>query len=182
MQPLRERILGLLEAAKFDRMAYEDFYEEFMTILAEQRLHTRDPDWLASDWQAQEYRSNAVVVLLRLLASAYLRINESEYTPFIYQTFQPPINDSTNQTPMQQFCQRYVECLGQESDQIHIIAISKALGCTVDIAYLDGNASMDLTHLVFGAEDASDWSIPGLPRIFLLYRPGHYDLLYHGGE
>ena len=76
---------------------------------------------------------------------------------------------------MIQFCQRFVECLGVESDQIHIIALTKALSCVVKIAYLDGG-DLPLNLLQFGPEE--EIISPSSVLVHLLYRPGHYDLLY----
>jgi len=68
--------------------------------------------------------------------------------------------------------------MGRESDHIHISVLSKLCGVPVRIEYLDrsiGNSQdsdiqMTVNHHDF-PEDSS-------PKIFLLYRPGHYDILY----
>ena len=156
----RETIEQLLRAAGFDRMAYEDFYDELFLSIDDTARHSGD--WLADEWISQPHRSHSLVVLLRLVASAYLRAHAEDYEPFLLES---------ECTDMTQYCQRHVECLGVESDQIHIIALSKALRVDVEIAYLDGNVGpLDRIQFKPGA--------PSLLGVQMLYRPGHYDLLY----
>lgn len=60
--------------------------------------------------------------------------------------------------------------MSKESDHIHIIALAKALNVPVLVEYMDRGEGGTVNHHIFpeGSE----------PRIFLLYRPGHYDILY----
>lgn len=157
---LREEMTALLEKAGFERMAYEDFAEEFFTTLQE----APSPDWLAEEWQTSPYRSHSLVVLLRLLASAHLRLNAPDYEPFLWEV-------EGAEGGMVQFCQRWVECMGVESDQIHIIAVSRALRCDIEIAYLDSSEGK-LDRIKFPADNSRGITV------HVLYRPGHYDLLY----
>lgn len=160
---LCECVSELLRGAGFDRLAYEDFFEEFRTTLTD----CLDGEWLAAEWERAPHRSHSLVVLMRLVASAFLRQHASDYEPFLWE-----MEAGTSSTvDMALFCQRHVECLGVESDQIHIIALGNALGCDVNVAYLDGGEG-PLNQLSFVA------SQPRSITINLLYRPGHYDLLY----
>lgn len=73
------------------------------------------------------------------------------------------------------FCDREVEPVATDADQIQIIALSKAWRVTIAIAYVDASAGTTASVLKFpeGADDAA------FPRIVdLLYRPGHYDVAY----
>lgn len=64
--------------------------------------------------------------------------------------------------------------MNKESDHIHIIALSKALKIDVQVIYLDGSESPIPT-----AHNFPD----GFPTcIHLLYRPGHYDILYSNSD
>ena len=64
-----------------------------------------------------------------------------------------------------------VEPMYHESDHIHVIAITKQTGIKVRIQYLDRGGDSEAT-----AHDFPDESTD--PDIHLLYRPGHYDILY----
>ena len=93
--------------------------------LSELVKEDRSADSLAEEWQKNEYRSHATVVVLRLLTSSYLRQHASEYAPFIYDV--SGADSKMDDTKLvASFCQRQVECIGIESDQIHIIALCNA--------------------------------------------------------
>lgn len=60
--------------------------------------------------------------------------------------------------------------MGKESDHIHIIALSTALGTGVLVEYMDRGGDNSCNQLIF-PEGAR-------PSVRLLYRPGHYDIVY----
>ena len=78
--------------------------------------------------------------------------------------------------------------MGEESDHVHITALSDALGVPIRVVYLDrsscdtGGVSVnhhDFRPTVVGDKPvASSSSEITSPFITLLYRPGHYDILY----
>ena len=88
--------------------------------------------------------------------------------------------------------------MGEESDHVHITALTSALGVGVRVIYLDGRASSATSHDFGtqreeggegGEEGSSTAASPLLrrggegeganaPPVVLLYRPGHYDILY----
>ena len=60
--------------------------------------------------------------------------------------------------------------MARESDHIHIIALTSALGVGVRVVYLDrGDGGKVIPH---------DFPEGCSPQVVLLYRPGHYDVLY----
>lgn len=59
--------------------------------------------------------------------------------------------------------------MGRESDHIHIIALSQATGICVEVDYMDRGDGNLISHVF--PEDST-------PSIYLLYKPGHYDILY----
>ena len=80
--------------------------------------------------------------------------------------------------------------MGEESDHVHITALSDALGVPIRVVYLD-RSSCDTTGGVSVNHHDFIPTIGGLPSattsggsetikpfISLLYRPGHYDILY----
>lgn len=58
----------------------------------------------------------------------------------------------------------------KESDHIHIIAICNALSVGVRVEYMDRGDGEEVK--------AHDFPEDLKPKVFLLYRPGHYDILY----
>lgn len=79
--------------------------------------------------------------------------------------------------------------MGEESDHVHITALSDALGVPIRVVYLDrsscdkGGVSVNHHDFIPTSEDlstaAGSCSEAGNPSITLLYRPGHYDILYY---
>ena len=57
----------------------------------------------------------------------------------------------------------------KESDHIHIIALTTALEANIRVVYIDHTNESSIIH---------DFPNGCTPAIHLLYRPGHYDLLY----
>ncbi|KAJ1970922.1 hypothetical protein H4R35_005578 [Dimargaris xerosporica] len=163
----------LLEAAGFEPLAYEDFLKtctETLTTLSQQvqeELSSQEAQALLEQLLDSAEVSNAMVVYLRFITSAYLRQHQGEYLPFLEEA-----------TDMATFCARYVEAMGCESDQIHIIALTRALGVGLRVAYLDGSQTHD-TVTIHPFPSADEWA-PGaqFASLHLLYRPGHYDILY----
>jgi len=154
---LAERVRARLFSSPFDAETYADFLDELLPLLdgpAPGALGA--PDDLAAFWAAEEYRSHAAVVALRLVASAEMRARADDFAPFLSED-------------VASFCQAHVECMGVESDQVHVTALADALSCCVRIAYLDA-ADGPLNVVSIGPEDA-------LFAMDLLYRPGHYDYL-----
>lgn len=100
-----------------------------------------------------------MVVYLRLITSGQLQEGADFYQNFI-----------DGNCTMEEFRHQEVEPMYKESDHIHIIAICKALNVGVRVEYMDrGDGEQVKAH------DFPD----GLkPKVSLLYRPGHYDILY----
>lgn len=74
--------------------------------------------------------------------------------------------------------------MGEESDHVHIIALSDALGVPVRVVYLDRSScdtgGVNVNHHDFIPSALSNGGSGSEinPYITLLYRPGHYDILY----
>ena len=69
--------------------------------------------------------------------------------------------------------------MGRESDHIHIATLTTSASVPVRIEYVDrGTSSTAANHseLSVNHHDFPDNSAP--PKICLIYRPGHYDILY----
>ncbi len=80
-----------------------------------------------------------------------------------------------------QFCRSAVEPMGEESDHVHITALSDALGVPVRVVYLDRSGDTDdkpaeVNHHDFIPVGSPQTTVD--PFVVLLYRPGHYDILY----
>ena len=106
--------------------------------------------------------SNYLVLLLRFITSGQIRNNAILYETFI-----------DNQIPVDMFCQIEVEPIDKEADQITIMALLNYLQIAIKIVYLDSSKNKQ-AYTVILPESAKEQQVIGT----LLYRPGHYDILY----
>ena len=63
-----------------------------------------------------------------------------------------------------------------EADQVELVALSSRFGVNLLVAYVDGTPAPLVLHPFFergGPVEAQNVDVA------LLYRPGHYDLLYY---
>lgn len=142
----------------FPQFTLEDFYDTFMEVV--ERIGGGEMT------QGELYelfnitgQSNYIVVYLRLITSGKLQRDADFYLNFI----------DGNRT-MTAFCHQEVEPMFKESDHIHIIALSAALNVGVRVRYMDrGDSTQVIAH---------DFPEGTTPAVHLLYRPGHYDILY----
>lgn len=90
---------------------------------------------------------------------------------------------------MENFCQFHVEPVNREADHLQIVALARALGTPLRIAYLDqsglagvgvdaeeGGAGGQVNFFEFEEDKAKEDGIVSIEGA-LLYRPGHYDIL-----
>ena len=138
---------------------FHDAYQECLAELKDGKVKTSQQllDLIFND----NSRSDYLVVFLRLITSSHLQKNAEFFQAFI--------EDGMS---VKEFCAHEVEPMYKESDHIHVIAITTATGVAVRINYLDRGGSADKINVHDFPEGVDD------PAIHLLYRPGHYDVLY----
>lgn len=156
-----------LKAAGYEPVIYEDFSDSFWSFVGEENLGQTSLN-LQEAWEIDEYTSNMALMLLRLLTSAQIRSNPDDYLAFI--ELGPQDSNS-----IEKWCERSVDAVGVDADQVQLIALAKALGILIVVANLGSGMDSDdlqVNEFDFRADNLED------PRICLLYRPGHYDLLY----
>ncbi|XP_043831397.1 ubiquitin thioesterase OTUB1-like [Dromiciops gliroides] len=140
----------------FTEFAIEDFHNTLMDLIEQVEKHTSVTKLLASfnDQSTSDY----LVVYLRLLTSGYLQRESKFFKHFI----------EGGQT-VEEFCHQEVEPMCKESDHIHIMALAQALSVPILVEYMDRGEGTTHPHVF--PEDSE-------PKVYLLYRPGHYDILY----
>ncbi|KAF6139797.1 hypothetical protein GIB67_022879 [Kingdonia uniflora] len=124
--------------------------------------------------------SDYVVMFFRFVTSGEIRRRSEFFEPFIM---------GLSNTTVEKFCKASVEPMGEESDHVHITALSDTLGVPIRVMYLDRSSSdsgtVSINHHDFipaisdppVATNSDSVSVVE-PFITLLYRPGHYDILY----
>ena len=114
------------------------------------------------------------------MTAAQMKSNPEKYLPFVMA--------DDNYADIPSFCSREVEPMGKECGMVQVSALAECMGVKVIIEYMDGrelklnklnNNDEVVVHHVFGEgnnEDGEDDERK--TSITLLYRPGHYDILY----
>ncbi|CAE6387480.1 unnamed protein product [Rhizoctonia solani] len=174
-----ESTLPLLERAGFQKIVFEDFYEAFAELIqqvvpAPGKLPLTNES-LLEQFQNPEI-SNSIVVFLRLLTSAYIRLSpEDDFTPFLIHP------DTGEMVDVRTFVETFVEATGREADHPQIMALSRALRVRIEVAYLDNSSgkqledgTLPIDFVKFSPEGSDE---DGTKPVVLLYRPGHYDTL-----
>lgn len=160
---------------------FEDFFllfiEQLESVLQGSETSI-SPDELVQRCRDQSI-SDYVVMFFRFVTSGEIRKRSEFFEPFIL---------GLSNATVEQFCKSSVEPMGEESDHVHITALSDALGVPIRVVYLDRssceNGSVNVNHHDFvpgssnPSEPAAAASESVNPFITLLYRPGHYDILY----
>ena len=164
---LKAKMQGKLKDAKdflikaaFEGMVFEDMQALFLEKLEDPKMT------MVGDVQAMfcdPTVSNYIVLMLRFITSGELKNNSILYETFI-----------DNGLPIEFFCQTEVEPLDKEADQIQIMALLNYLDVAIKIIYLDSNVKSKEAYKVILPESAK----PEEVKTTLLYRPGHYDILY----
>ncbi|KAL2853939.1 peptidase C65 Otubain-domain-containing protein [Aspergillus pseudoustus] len=136
--------------------------EVFGQIVGAIERGERDDSFLV-DLFNDEYNSNAIITHFRLLTSAWMKLNPHRYQAFL-------------SMPLDQYCATRIETVKTEIDEVGlqglVDGVIEASGLTVEILYLDRSEGEVVTSHVLSPPRT------GLGAIRLLYRPGHYDLLY----
>jgi ubiquitin thioesterase protein OTUB1 len=149
----------------YDEMTIETFYDTLVDLL--ERLTTGATDAAAfhKEMNEESATSDYCTWYLRVVTATHLKQDPDRFLPFI-DGQQPGLD-------IQQFCQREVEPMGKECQHVQVLALAEAFGVHVKIEYLDGHDLVNgkLVQHTFGPDTA-------VTHLALLYRPGHYDILY----
>ncbi|XP_014673575.1 PREDICTED: ubiquitin thioesterase OTUB1-like [Priapulus caudatus] len=144
----------------FPEFTIDDFHSTFMEVLekVESGIAVEDLLNVFNDQGFSDY----IVVYLRLLTSGYLQKEATFFRSFI-----------EGERTVKEFCHQEVEPMAKESDQIHIIALTSTTGIGVRIEYMDRSQTFGKTEV-----NHHDFPEECTPQVYLLYRPGHFDILY----
>ncbi|KAH9821003.1 peptidase C65 Otubain-domain-containing protein [Melampsora americana] len=186
-----EGLLPLLDQAGYEKIIYEDFWEPFQNILksiSEGRMKKIEELLLA--FNDQETCAN-IIIFLRLLTSAYLKHHEDDFAPFLLSFEEDYERFPAGAPTLIEFCQFYVEAVDKDADHLSITALTRCLKVDLSIAYLDlsighfghvnqsGSDNSEMLPVDFHRFETQDVEVKDLwTDVALLYRPGHYDLIY----
>ncbi|CAJ1351391.1 unnamed protein product, partial [Effrenium voratum] len=160
---LMDRMKGALEdcaEAGYEKVAIDVFYDDFMDVMTALGTEGASGSTVQALWEEND---KCLVCWARILTSAHLKRHEQDFACFL-----------TSHPSIQQFCAQEVDPMNTEADHLQISALSSYLAVPVTVVYLDRTEGAAAEHPF-----AHDPSSPFEP-VHLLYRPGHYDLVYRG--
>mmetsp|Transcript_34238 Transcript_34238/g.51106 ORF Transcript_34238/g.51106 Transcript_34238/m.51106 type:complete len:248 (+) Transcript_34238:350-1093(+) len=174
---LAKNSIDLVAQRGYDRSTIEMFHEELVdlfTSLSPPSSSDSSPpqlnqSTLHSTLNEENAMSDYCTWYLRLLTACHLKSDPDRFIYFL------DVDDGQYPGGMDipTFCSREVEPMGRECGMVQVLALAEVMGVRVVIEYMDGRGGSGggLVCHEFGKEDAK-------MTIFLLYRPGHYDILY----
>ncbi|GLI76831.1 hypothetical protein PoHVEF18_005109 [Penicillium ochrochloron] len=158
-----------------DRVGYaEHLYEMFIDATEEVFVQTseairngdQDETFLVNAFN-NEYQSNSILMHFRLLTSAWMKLNPVRYQAFL-------------SAPLEQYCASEIDTVRTEIDEVGLQAlvdgVIQGAGFGVEILYLDRSEGDVVTPHQVSPTCPSDATIR------LLYRPGHYDIIYRAEQ
>ncbi|KAJ3343374.1 OTU domain, ubiquitin aldehyde binding [Gonapodya sp. JEL0774] len=155
--------IDILTASGYEQAMVQDFYDTFLSAM-KLRESPNESSGLAVF--QDEYASATTICHLRLCTGAELKRNRDIYEGFA-------------EVPIDEFVTQAVEPMALEADNLQISALVNAIPLlNVRIANLDTTPGSVNFH-EFSPMDAD---AKELPTVTLLFRPGHYDVLYAAGE
>ena len=141
-------------------MVVEDFYDlflkEFTDCFNSLTYKTTVRDYLDALFKDKD-KGNYLIYFLRFCIASYLKENKEKYQLYI-------------EGPFENWVRNEVEAIDHEADEIQIMGCVNYFDIGVKIEYLNKNKR----EVVKLPEDKPDEEF----FIFLLFTPGHYDILY----
>ena len=146
--------------------AYDSFsIDEFQESLNEQLdylIEQPDPQtFLDTEMLADPSVDGYIMAFMRCACGTALKKWSEEFTAFLPEPY----------TSIQAFCRSEVDPMYRDADHLQVAALSKILHTTIRIVYLDKSPGEEANIINFG-DESNDCTV------HLLYRPGHYDLLF----
>jgi len=169
----------VLNIGGYDEMTCEIFYDSMVELLEKvvssaPKTGESSSSYTMADFHEEMNQETATsdycTWYMRVITATHLKSHPDRFLPFILAE-QPGLD-------IPQYCQREIEPMGKECEMLQALALAEAFGVQVQIEYLDGHALQTSSQ---GDKKLSQHNVGSEePKLFLklLYRPGHYDILY----
>uniref|UniRef100_A0A0K0CV52 OTU domain-containing protein n=1 Tax=Angiostrongylus cantonensis TaxID=6313 RepID=A0A0K0CV52_ANGCA len=151
-----------------DRVPFEVVVMEYDPVeSSEYYTKAKFYKWMGPIWSRQvgsksifqdlndDNEANYLIIFLRLITAGYLKEHSEEYAPFI------------EDISLSDYCASEIESMWKDADHLAVT------GQSIRVQYMDQNAAPNGGLYYDFPPDQKE-----VPRITLLYRPGHYDLIY----
>ncbi|KAH7127123.1 peptidase C65 Otubain-domain-containing protein [Dendryphion nanum] len=169
-------MINLMSHAGFPEDVYEDFRDQTFELMHDLANAERNNDGTAADILLQSFNdygiSMSIITYFKLLTSAWIQANPADFQPFLL--------DYGN---IQKYCQDNIEIASAEIDHVAMAALAEALvkpaGFGLEVLYLDRSPGSEINNNYrVDPINYEGFPAPDAPIMRLLYRPGHYDILY----
>ncbi|KAF2467200.1 cysteine proteinase [Lindgomyces ingoldianus] len=166
---------NLLNAAGFPEHVYIDFVDEAFGLLQKLSASLRAMDGAGPETLLQTFNdpstAMAIITYLKLLASAWMQSNPNDFAPFL----------EFNQD-LKSYCSMNIEAAQCEIDHLGIAALAEAVikpaGFALEVLYLDRSPGEEINTYRYEPTGHDGLPLKNPQTLRLLYRPGHYDILY----
>lgn len=155
-----------MNSGGYDPDMFMDFVDDTMQLFKDvsDNLHSPDTAVAILTSRFNDDASMGILYHLRLLAGSWLKGHRDQYEAWC-------------ETGIDGYCASMIEPPEREIEELGIVLLVeillKPVGFTLEIAYLDRSAGTEVNTHRF-PESSTSVS----PVMHLLYRPGHYDILY----
>ncbi|KAG6367104.1 hypothetical protein INS49_001286 [Diaporthe citri] len=157
----------LVNSGNYDPDLFVDFVDDTFELLKQisDSIHDHDTAMAVLTTKFNDLSSMNILFHLRLLAGAWLRGNRDQYAGWC-------------EADPETYAQTVIEPAQREIEELGVVllveVLLKPVGFTLEIAYLDRSQGSQVNTHRFPDGDPNNIG----PFIHLLYRPGHYDILY----
>ncbi|KAF3032259.1 hypothetical protein E8E12_003809 [Didymella heteroderae] len=159
---------NLLDQIGYSRDIWMDFAEEAFDLLRKlgEAAHIMDGSAATILLDAFNDMGISMAIITYIKAtSAWVQTHAEDYKHFV------PFGD------VKAYCANNIEPAQCEADNIGVAALADALvkpaGFGLEVWYLDRSPGEEINRSYY-----AEPTLPGSPMLRLLYRPGHYDILY----
>lgn len=146
-------------------MAIEIFYDSFVEFLEGLAESDEKKHAMHKELTEENSTSDYCTWYLRVLSATFFKADPERFLPYLEGGY----------VDIYSYCQQEIEPMGKECTMVQVLALAEVFQVRVDIEYLDGHEfpsdNFALAKHSFGPETAAT-------TLSLLYRPGHYDILY----
>lgn len=153
--------LDYLLSAGYERVGVETFQEMVVELFEQDILQFSSVQSVESLFR-DKGESEHIVWYARVLCAAFMKKNADRFLPFL----------AGDWSSVEEYCSLEVEPQGKECEQPQIIALAEVLQVRVVIEYISASELAGGQEQVCLGPDSSESVVK------LLYRPGHYDILY----
>lgn len=167
----------ITQVGGYDIAIWEDMADEtFETFNALSQTMGTNPDLalsILSERFSSEDSANAMLYHLRLMTASWMKGHPDDFAGFI--------EDGSG---VDSYCRTKIEIVGEQIEHLSITALFKVLlqpaGIPMHIAYLDTSPGSHVNSHLYQVDESGQQTTPEIDArtIYLLYRPGHYDILY----